>query len=82
MLDAIGPAAEALREAAASGATPADAARLAAAAADAGAVSTVDMEPTVGRSAWLADRARGHEDAGARLVAMALASAAAHLSGA
>jgi hypothetical protein len=33
------------------------------------------MTAKVGRAGWLADRAAGHEDAGARLVAMALAAA-------
>jgi hypothetical protein len=32
-----------------------------------------------GRAGWLADRAAGHEDAGARLVAMAFGAAAAQL---
>jgi hypothetical protein len=34
------------------------------------------MEATTGRAGWLADRARGHEDAGARLIAIVFASAA------
>jgi phosphoenolpyruvate---glycerone phosphotransferase subunit DhaL len=46
----------------------------AAAAADAGATATTGMEPTTGRAGWLADRARGHEDAGARLVAIVFAA--------
>ena len=45
----------------------------AAAAADAGATATIEMDATTGRAGWLADRARGHEDAGARLVAMVFA---------
>jgi hypothetical protein len=35
------------------------------------------MEATTGRAGWLADRARGHEDAGARLAAIVLEAAAA-----
>jgi hypothetical protein len=38
------------------------------------------MTATVGRAGWLADRARGHEDAGARLIALAFAAAAAFLA--
>ncbi|MBI3751337.1 MAG: DAK2 domain-containing protein [Chloroflexi bacterium] len=68
MLDALLPAVEALER----GATLREAADAAAA----GAAATAAMEPTVGRAAWLADRARGHEDAGARLIAMAFEAAA------
>jgi dihydroxyacetone kinase-like protein len=39
-------------------------------AADAGATATTDMEPKVGRASWIADRARGHVDGGARVVAI------------
>ena len=45
-------------------------------AADEGAEATATMAAKVGRAGWLADRAAGHEDAGARLVAMALRAAA------
>jgi hypothetical protein len=34
------------------------------------------MAAKVGRAGWLAERAAGHEDAGARLVALALGAAA------
>jgi hypothetical protein len=34
------------------------------------------MAAKVGRAGWLADRAAGHEDAGARLLAMAFEAAA------
>jgi phosphoenolpyruvate---glycerone phosphotransferase subunit DhaL len=67
MLDALLPAVEALER----GGSIGDAAS----AADAGAVATAAMAPTVGRAAWLADRARDHEDAGARLIAIAFAEA-------
>jgi len=81
MLDALDPAAEALRVAARRGASPDETAEAAARAAEAGAVATAAMAPTVGRAAWLADRARGHEDAGARFVAMAMEAAAAAVRG-
>lgn len=77
MLDALGPAADAFAAAVTAGATLADAAQAAADAAEAGARATATMEPTVGRAGWLKDRARGNEDAGARLVAL-VAAAAAH----
>ena len=70
MLDALRPAADALAGGAAA----------AAAAADAGAAATATMAAKVGRAGWLADRATGHEDAGARLVALAFAAAARHIN--
>lgn len=76
MLDAIQPAADAVRAAAREGVPAATAARDAAAAAVSGAEATASMPAKVGRAGWLADRAAGHEDAGARLVAMAVAAAA------
>ena len=81
MLDALRPAADALRDAARAGARPGEAAREAAAAADAGAARTASMAAKVGRAGWLAERAAGHEDAGARLVALALRAAARHVAG-
>ena len=77
MLDALAPAAAAYRSSVEEGGSLGTALAAAAAAADAGARSTVDMEATTGRAGWLADRARGHEDAGARLVAIVFASIAA-----
>lgn len=82
MLDALLPAAGAARRVAGAGADVATLARDAAAAADAGAKATSTMAARVGRAGWLADRAAGHEDAGARLVAMAFAAAAATRGGA
>ena len=58
------------------GVTIAAGAAAAAEAAEAGARATTGMEPTVGRAGWLKDRARGNEDPGARLVALAIAAAA------
>lgn len=81
MLDAIGPAADALTAAVAAGSGLAAAAVAAADAADAGARATAQMEPVVGRAGWLKDRARGHEDAGARLAAILVAGAAADRPG-
>lgn len=76
MLDALAPAADAIRAAADDGASIATALGRAAVSADAGATATTDMAATTGRAGWLADRARGHEDAGARLIAIVLAAAA------
>lgn len=77
MLDALGPAVDAyLAAAAPPGATLGRALAAAATAADAGASATAGMEATTGRAGWLADRARGNEDAGARLLAIVLAAAA------
>jgi dihydroxyacetone kinase len=80
MLDALSPAVAALEEALTTGATPRDAAAAAFRAADDGARATAAMEATTGRAGWLADRARGNEDAGARLVAIVLEAAAGALS--
>src|SRR5262249_21342296 len=68
MLDALLPAVEVLERG--------GSLNEAAAAADAGASATKAMTPTVRRAAWLADRARDHEDAGACLIAWAFAAAA------
>jgi dihydroxyacetone kinase-like protein len=76
MLDALAPAVAAIRTAADDGRTLPEALAEAAAAADAGARATTDMAATTGRAGWLAERARGHEDAGARLVAIVFAAAA------
>ena len=76
MLDALAPAAEAVRSAVVDGKAAGAAARAAAAAADEGATSTATMAAKVGRAGWLAERAAGHVDAGARLVALAFAAAA------
>ena len=81
MLDALGPAADAARRAAEGGQDAAGLARAASAAADAGAEATSSMAAKVGRAGWLADRAAGHEDAGARLVALAFAAASRAVGG-
>jgi phosphoenolpyruvate---glycerone phosphotransferase subunit DhaL len=74
MLDALGPAADALHAAARRNAAIAEAAADAARAADDGARATATMAAKVGRAGWLADRAAGNEDAGARLVALVFAA--------
>ena len=76
MLDALQPAADAVRAAADRGEAGTAAADAAAAAADEGAKATASMAAKVGRAGWLADRAAGNEDAGARLVALAFRAAA------
>jgi dihydroxyacetone kinase len=79
MLDALSPAVEAFRSGIGRGESVAAAARFAAVAADEGAKATASMTPTVGRAAWLVERARDNEDAGARLVALAFDAAAGYL---
>jgi dihydroxyacetone kinase len=81
MLDALHPAADAMRRVADDGGDAAAAAREAAQAADDGARSTASMAAKVGRAGWLADRAAGSEDAGARLVALAFGAAAKRIAG-
>jgi dihydroxyacetone kinase len=76
MLDALRPAADALGRAADAGLEASVASRVAAEAAEAGAVATASMAAKVGRAGWLADRAAGHEDAGARLIALVVLAAA------
>jgi len=75
MLDALAPAVAAIRTTADAGGTIATALAAAAEAADAGATATTSMAATTGRAGWLAERARGHEDAGARLVAIVFGAA-------
>ena len=81
MLDALRPAAHAVRAAADRGADATATVETAARAAHEGAKSTASMPAKVGRAGWLAERAAGHEDAGARLVALVLAAAARPVAG-
>jgi phosphoenolpyruvate---glycerone phosphotransferase subunit DhaL len=76
MLDALEPATEAVERSAAAGKTVPVALARAADAADAGARATTTMRALHGRAGWLAERSAGHEDAGARLVAIAFLAAA------
>lgn len=70
MLDALVPAAEALRSSLDAGQTPQDALKAAANAAQAGADATASMSPRRGRSSYLGDRVLGHPDPGAVAVAI------------
>ena len=76
MLDALVPAAQAAASTAQAGGSLSEALDAAAAAADLGAQATRSMVPRMGRAGWLAERSAGHEDAGARMVAIILSSAA------
>jgi dihydroxyacetone kinase len=75
ILDAVAPAVDAIEATMGSGAAPGDVAAAASRAADEGARATAAMEARTGRAGWLAERARGHEDAGARLAAIVLGAA-------
>jgi dihydroxyacetone kinase-like protein len=77
MLDALAPAADAAASTAAAGSGVDAALSAAADAAEVGARATAGMTARHGRAGWLADRAAGHEDGGARLVAIILAAASA-----
>jgi dihydroxyacetone kinase-like protein len=76
MLDALVPAAQAAATNAEEGGSLSEALDAAAEAADSGAQATRSMVPRLGRAGWLAERSAGHEDAGARMVAIILISAA------
>lgn len=76
MLDALAPAVTAAEADAAAGESVATMLRHAADAAEQGAQATRDMQARHGRAGWLAERAAGHEDGGARLIAIALQAAA------
>ena len=65
MVDALGPAVEALDAAVAAGRTPAAALREAAAAAEGGAAATIPMLARKGRASYLGPRSVGHQDPGA-----------------
>jgi phosphoenolpyruvate---glycerone phosphotransferase subunit DhaL len=81
MLDALVPAIEAVRLAGDNGGDMKTVLAAGATAADEGARATTSMRPRHGRAGWLADRSAGHEDAGARLVAIMLAAAARSVAG-
>jgi dihydroxyacetone kinase len=76
LLDALAPAVAALEAAGEQGTDVATALERAARAAHEGAEATRTMRAKVGRAGWLADRAAGHVDAGAYLVALVLDAAA------
>jgi dihydroxyacetone kinase-like protein len=65
MVDALGPAVEALQAAVAEGRDGAEALREAATAAEGGAEATVPMVARKGRASYLGERSAGHKDPGA-----------------
>jgi dihydroxyacetone kinase len=79
MLDALDPAATALREAATRHAALPAALASAATAAQTGTEATRGMRARVGRAGWLADRSEGNVDAGAYLIALIFDSASRHV---
>jgi phosphoenolpyruvate---glycerone phosphotransferase subunit DhaL len=82
MLDALLPAREALARALAEGAGPADAIRLAAAAAEDGMRATIPLVARKGRASYLGERSAGHQDPGATSSALLLRAAADEWAGA
>jgi phosphoenolpyruvate---glycerone phosphotransferase subunit DhaL len=65
MVDALGPAVDALDAAVAAGRAPGEALREAAEAAESGASATTPMEARKGRASYLGPRSVGHQDPGA-----------------
>jgi dihydroxyacetone kinase-like protein len=72
MVDALGPAAEALRAGVEAGASLPAAVTAAAEAAEAGAHATVPMQARKGRASYLGERSIGHQDPGATSAALIL----------
>ena len=70
MVDALGPAVDALREALDGGRPLEDALAAAADAADSGARATVPMQARKGRASYLGERSVGHQDPGATSTAV------------
>ena len=70
MVDALGPAIDALREALDDGRSLQEAVIAAANAADAGARATVPMQARKGRASYLGERSVGHQDPGATSTAL------------
>jgi dihydroxyacetone kinase-like protein len=70
MVDALGPAIEALREHLAAGEELEAALGAAAEAADAGARATTPMQARKGRASYLGERSVGHQDPGATSTAL------------
>jgi phosphoenolpyruvate---glycerone phosphotransferase subunit DhaL len=81
MVDALLPAAEALRAAAGSGASLATACRAAADAAAAGMRATTPLVARKGRASYLGERSAGHQDPGATSTWLLLETAAATFRG-
>ena len=82
MVDALLPAAAALRDAAAGGATAGGATRAAADAAAAGMRATTPLVARKGRASYLGERSAGHQDPGATSSWLLLETAAEALAGA
>ena len=80
VLDALAPAAQALRAAATAGLPLAEALGKTLAAAEAGMKATIPMKSKIGRASWLADRTVGHQDPGATSFFLMLQSAVEYLS--
>jgi dihydroxyacetone kinase-like protein len=74
MVDALTPAAAALREALAAGRPLTEAVEAAAEAARAGAEATVPMRARKGRASYLGERSIGHQDPGATSAAIIMAA--------
>src|SRR5207237_2095822 len=81
MVDALGPAVDALRSAAAAGSEAPEALRAAAAAAEGGAAATVPMLARKGRASYLGERSVGHQDPGATSTALMIRTLADTLDG-
>lgn len=73
MLDALGPAVDAFREAVDGGVAVSDALRRAAQAAERGKRDTVEVRAQRGRASYLGDRSIGHQDPGATSTAILIA---------
>jgi dihydroxyacetone kinase-like protein len=82
MLDALVPAAEAGRKAAAADVDAAEVATAMAEAAEAGALATIPMLATKGRASYLGERSVGHQDPGSTSSALLLRALADAVSGA
>ncbi|SDX33557.1 dihydroxyacetone kinase DhaL subunit [Geodermatophilus africanus] len=81
MLDALGPACDALDEAVAAGESLDDALRAAAAAAAAGRDATEPLVARKGRASYLGERSAGHVDPGAASATLLVEAAATALAG-
>jgi dihydroxyacetone kinase-like protein len=81
MLDALGPACDALDEAVAAGGSLDDALRAAAAAAAAGRDATEPLVARKGRASYLGERSAGHVDPGAASATLLVQAAATALAG-
>jgi dihydroxyacetone kinase-like protein len=81
MLDALGPACDALDEAVAAGGSLDDALRAAAAAAAAGRDATEPLVARKGRASYLGERSAGHVDPGAASATLLVEAAASALAG-